>query len=111
MIVNIDSLPARGEGEDSESEYVPSRVAESDKQKHFIGLNDVLTSDEKTYYQSEVQSRPILNLMQKDSKLTDLTENFLTELASNGKCVKEMEMIDRCLQGQKNGQESRFLLF
>lgn len=98
-----DSKPARGESESFSSDGEPPRVAEADKTTHFIGFTDVLTSEEKTFLHVETQSKGILFLLNKDSKSTDLKENYLTELASSGKCAKEMEIFDRCLQN-RNGE-------
>jgi hypothetical protein len=100
--------PAKGESEGFASEGEPPRVAESDKTSHFIGITDVLTPEEKSYFNAETESKSIYHLLTVFSKLTDLSEHFITELASNRKCAKEMETFDRCVRNKKDGNGGKF---
>lgn len=100
-----------GDNEDHGSDDEPARVAEADKTSHFIGINDVLTSDEKILLNLETQANGRYFLLKKDSALTDLSMNFLVELSSTGNCSGQMETLDRCLRNQKKPSDGEWKLF
>lgn len=105
---SLESKPARGESEGFSSDGEPPRVAEADKTTNSIGVTDVLTPEEKSHLSFETQAKIIHFLLKKDSSLTDLSENYLTELASSRKCAKQMETLDRCLKNREKDKESKF---
>lgn len=90
-----------GYNENFASDYEPSRVAEADKAVNSIGIKDVLsvlTNEERVYLELETKANARFSTIQKDSELTDLTQNFLVELANTGSCSSEMETLDHCLK-------------
>lgn len=89
-----------GDSEDFASDYEPSRVAEAGKTAYFIGINDVLTKDEKILLNLETQAYSKYLVLKNDSDATDVTSNFLAELASTGKCLDVMEALDLCLRSR-----------
>lgn len=97
-----DCTPAMGANEDHASDGDPARVAEAGKTAYFIGVNDVLTKDDRLLLDLETKANANYLVLRNDSQLTDLTPNILAELAGTGKCLKEIEILDRCLRNQKN---------
>jgi hypothetical protein len=66
-----------------------------------------LTAEEKTYLNVETKAKGIFFNLRNDNSLINLPEEYLTELASVGKCAKQMETLARCLQN-RNGESLSF---
>jgi hypothetical protein len=99
-IFQTDCRPTMSENDNFSSDDAPVNVAEADKTSYFIGLNDVLTNDEKILLTLETQSNGRFSLLKTDSELTNLSDNFIAELAGNEKCSNEMKVLDSCLRNQ-----------